>query len=419
MAFFKPYTPREPEDYDAPIIDAIISIANTDYGADYVSAKAIKNSDIFAAVSIIAQDIASSEIELRENGIAKENDDLSYLLNVKPNELTDAWHFKFAMIANTLLNGNSYARIIRDKQRNPVRLDFIPVSEMTVSVENNSKVVYVHKLDSKEIKYKSEDILHLKIFSTDGISGVSPLLSLKPELQQQQAGKKLLTTFFKRGAFSSGILSVKQSNLDNEARGSIRKKFEAANTGSSNAMATIVMDETMEYTPIEINTEVLNLVNNSIYSTKQIAKVFQVPFDRMGIETVNTSMETANLNYLTNTLTHYFKAFSAEMNVKLLSYPQNISTRLVFNADRLKEVDPVKKIDITAKKQQNGIFTVNESRKEYGLPPIPGGDVTLVSLNYVPLDMLGQIQKDKQNNNQPTVEGGGQDEGQRNSVSTH
>lgn len=79
-----------------PFLDAVISFTSTE-GVTYTSAMAIRNSDVFTAVQIISQDIASSPIQLMVNGIAEEDNDLNYLLNVKPNDLTDAWHFKFAM----------------------------------------------------------------------------------------------------------------------------------------------------------------------------------------------------------------------------------------------------------------------------------------------------------------------------------
>lgn len=391
-----------------PFLDAVISFTSTD-GITYTSATAIKNSDVFTAVQIISQDIASSPIQLMVNGIAEEDNDLQYLLNVKPNDLTDAWHFKFAMAANMLLNGNSYAHIIRDKAKNPVRLDFIPPSEMKSVDVVHGEIVYTHDLgEGKTKQYPARDILHFKMFTTDGLMGTSPLASLRNELAQQDAAKRTLLANFRRGVNSSGILKIKKGNLDKEAKDSIRQKFEESNSGEANALRTIILDDTMEYTPIEVNTEILKLVNNNVYTTKQISKAFGgIPLDRMGIETVNTSLETANLTYLQNTLSHYFSALSAELNIKLLKYPLNRAQSFKFNTDRLREVDPTKKVENVSKLIQNSILTVNEARKEYGKPPVEGGDKLLVSLNYADLTKLDEYQANKQNKNAPTsLEGG-------------
>ncbi|MEK5500445.1 phage portal protein [Bacillus sp. FSL M8-0168] len=392
-------------------MDAVISFTSTE-GVTYTSAMAIRNSDVFTAVQIISQDIASSPIQLMVNGIAEEDNDLNYLLNVKPNDLTDAWHFKFAMAANMLLNGNSYAHIIRDKAKNPVRLDFIPVSEMKSVDLDHGKIFYTHDLgQGKTKKYPAQDILHFKMFTTDGLMGESPLLSLRNELAQQDAAKKTLLASFRRGVNGSGILKVNKGNLDKESKDNIRQKFEESSAGESNAMRTIILDNTMEYTPIEINTEVLKLINNNVYTTKQIAKAFGgIPLDRMGIETVNTSLETANLTYLQNTLSHYFSALSAELNIKLLEYPLNLSQSFKFNTDRLREVDPIQKAENISKLIQNSILTPNEGRKEYGKPPVEGGDKLLVSLNYADLTKLDEYQASKQNNNAPISSEGGENQ---------
>lgn len=408
MALFRSRTKTSTGD---PFLDTVISFTSTD-GVTYTSATAIRNSDVFTAVQIISQDIASSPIQLMVNGIAEEENDLNYLLNVKPNDLMDAWHFKFAMAANMLLNGNSYAHIIRDKANTPVRLDFIPVSEVKSVDLEHENIVYTHDLgEGKTKKYPAEDILHFKMFTTDGLMGESPLLSLRNELAQQDAAKRTLLANFRKGVNSSGILKVKKSGLDKESKDSIRQKFEESNSGEGNALRTIILDDTMEYTPIEINTEILKLVNNNVYTTKQIAKAFGgIPLDRMGIETVNTSLETANLTYLQNTLSHYFSAISSELNIKLLEYPLNRVQSFKFSTDRLREVDPTKKVENVSKLLQNSILTVNEARKEYGKPPVEGGDKLLVSLNYADLTKLDEYQASKQNKNAPISSEGGENQ---------
>ncbi|MDD0822667.1 phage portal protein [Bacillus cereus] len=408
MALFRSRTKTSTGD---PFLDTVISFTSTD-GVTYTSATAIRNSDVFTAVQIISQDIASSPIQLMVNGIAEEENDLNYLLNVKPNDLMDAWHFKFAMAANMLLNGNSYAHIIRDKANTPVRLDFIPVSEVKSVDLEHGNIVYTHDLgEGKTKKYPAKDILHFKMFTTDGLMGESPLLSLRNELAQQDAAKRTLLANFRKGVNSSGILKVKKSGLDKESKDSIRQKFEESNSGEGNALRTIILDDTMEYTPIEINTEILKLVNNNVYTTKQIAKAFGgIPLDRMGIETVNTSLETANLTYLQNTLSHYFSAISSELNIKLLEYPLNRAQSFKFSTDRLREVDPTKKVENVSKLLQNSILTVNEARKEYGKPPVEGGDKLLVSLNYADLTKLDEYQASKQNKNAPISSEGGENQ---------
>jgi len=405
MAFFKRLgSTRSATD---PFLDAVLSFTSNDYVNSYDDIYALRNSDVYTAVKIIASDIASSPIQLTTNNIVEADSDLNYLLNVKPNDLTDAWHFKFALCANMLLNGNSYARIIRDKQGNPLRLDFLPVSSVIVKTDGlNINYEYTDE-EGNKINLNQNDVLHFKYVTYNGLTGISPIFALGKEIQMQDAGNNTLLSFFKNGVKGSGILKINQGNLNSKAKENIRKKFEEANNGD-NELRTIILDSNMEYTPIEVNTKVLELVNNNVYTTKQIAKAFGIPLDKFGMELTNTSSDQANLSYLQNTLSHYFAAFISELNIKLLSYPQNRVSQFKFNTDRLLEVSTDKLIESLSKGIQSSILTVNEARTKLGLPPIENGDKMLVSLNYTTLNGLEQYQADKQNNNRAIEQQGGE-----------
>jgi len=389
-----------------PFLDAVVSFTSNDYANSFVGMYALKNSDVYTAVKIIASDVASSPIQLTTNNIVEADNDLNYLLNVKPNDLTDAWHFKFALTANMLLNGNSYARIIRDNKGNPLRLDFLPVSSVTITSDGRS-ISYTYVDDDKnEIRLNQNDVLHFKYVTYDSLVGVSPLFALKKEIQMQDAGNNSLLSFFKNGVKGSGILKINEGNLSPKAKENLRNKFEEAISGK-NELRTIILDSNMEYTPIEINTKVLELVNNNVYTTKQIAKAFGIPLDKFGMELTNTSSDQANLSYLQNTLSHYFSAFTSELNIKLLSYPQNKISQFKFNTDRLLEISTDKLVESTIKASQASLLTLNEARAKMGYPPIENGDKILASLNYTTLDALEDYQKDKQNNNRAIEQQGG------------
>lgn len=368
-----------------PFFDAVISYAATE-NMEYVGVNAIRNSDIFTAIKILASDIATNPIMLKANGIDVMDSNLYHLLNVQPNPFSTAFHFKFALIANMLLNGNSYARIKKLPNGQPYELEFLPVSTMTVKLTDNN-IQYVYQSDNgSQYTLKKEDVLHFKYFTADGLSGISPLLALKKEIAMIDAGNNTLLNFFKQGINSSGILEVKQANLNAEAKQNIRDKFEEANAGDENAQRTIIIDSTMKYTPIQVNTEVLQLVNNNVYSTKQIAKAFGIPLERFGMELVNTSSEAANLSYLQNTLSHYFAVFTSELNIKLLSYPDNISKSFAFNTNAILQVSEEKLIELLTKSVQGSMMTINEARKRLGLQPVDGGDTLIVSLNYAQIN---------------------------------
>ncbi|MFS0510533.1 phage portal protein, partial [Bacillus altitudinis] len=330
------------------------------------------------------------------------------------NEYYSGYSFKYILVANALLNGQSFAYIKRDKDGTPWELIHMLNSEVSVDqIKGRNDIVYrYYPSDGKEAILKPSDVLHIKFSSLDGVNGKSLLSCLKHELESQEAGKRLVTDFFRRGTNLSGIVNLKKGIPSPEARENLRKEFEKVNSGARNQQRIAVLSENEEFKQLEISTKVLEIVNNYTHSTKQIAKVFGLPPHKLGIEQVNTSLEQANLDYLTNTLSNYFAAITAELNFKMLFYPESRTKRFQFDARRFKETDAKTKRENVIALLQNGIYSQNDALAEYGIAPIENGDRRFMSLNFVDVDIMDEIQKAKAKGLPiPSLDKGGDDIG--------
>ncbi|MCG8395705.1 phage portal protein [Bacillus atrophaeus] len=397
MAFFRSMDTGGKTDVVSTNEQAFIDIIMGADGETYTTINAIKNSDIFTAVHTLASDIASSPIMAKNNGIADELNTLYKLLNERPNQFYPGYFLKFILVANALLNDQSYAEIIRDSDGNPLDLVHLRNSEVSYDQPNGTdEIVYTYTpRNGKQRIIKKENMLHIKFFSLNGITGISPLRSLKREIDSQEAGKKLYVDFFRRGANLSGILKVQKSGLDDIARKNMKKNFESTYSGDQNQQGILVLDDTMDFKQLEVNTKVLEIVNNYNHGTKQIAKAFGLPPHKLGIEQTNTSIEQANLDYLTNTLSNYYTAITAELNYKLLPYPLYNQYTFQFDTRRFRETDAKTKRENVIALLQNGIFSLNDALGEYGHEPISNGDKRFMSLNYVDVEIMDEIQKAK------------------------
>lgn len=376
MGFFKPVNN---ENYNT--MQAIIAGKQS---PNYVSISYLRNSDVFTAVKVVSQDIATNPIKLISNEDNVISDDLNYLLNVKPNETMTAWTFKFALAANLLLSGNAYARIYRDKQGNPVELRLIKPSWVTIYRDENDVLTYkINDDDAREYDLAADDILHYKYFSTNGIVGISPLHSLKNEVAAQDSGNRMLMDFFNSGLHSRGTLKIDKSELAPEAAKAIKNKFIASNNDDT---GVTVLDNTMDYTQIEVDTSVLKLINSNQYSTKQIAKAFSIPTSKLGIESAHTSVVQENLDYIQNSLDHYFSVFNSENNVKLLDFKDRLKLHFEFDVSRLLKLDTKTNIEESIKMWQNGGINHDEYRKRLGYQPDYDQHQYYVMSNYIPLD---------------------------------
>lgn len=345
---------------------AIIDIIALDSNASLVSVSgetALLQSDIFNAVRIIASDIASADYK------AEKNSKIEDILNKQANGSTTAYNFMFTLIANTLLNGNGFAEIERDKNGLVTGLRNVKSNLVTIMEnEDGTELGYRVIGDNETRDINSKDMIHLKAFTVDGKKGISPIYSLKPELAMQKNGTNLLVNSFKRGITTNGILKLSKGRLNNESKKEIRESFEEANSGSQNSGSVMILDEGETFEQLTVDTKVLEMIQNNKYSTQQVSKTFGIPLNRFGMELQNSSDVQANDLYVSSTLNAYVNMIVQELDSKLNTEIE-ISFATLLGAS--KEALLLKLIE---EKQGEGVLTVNEVRKFYGLSPIKDGD---------------------------------------------
>lgn len=367
----------------------------TGTSTNFTSAKAIENSDVFTVVNLLASDVASLDIEKKKNGI-NERDELTHLLNIKPNSLYSGGTLKFIITANALLNGESFCEIIRDKKGKVFALNHLANSSVVLKLDEttNYRLEYRVGNGDKTRSLEPENILHFKFFTLDGLRGVSPLGSLKDDLSMQKDSKRFLANFFKNDTQTGGLLKMKHGKLSKEARDKIKKEWQESNAGVNNAHKVLVIDDTFDYEPIEVDTEILKLINASTFSTETIGKTYRIPRHKLGLETSNMSLVQANLDYLTSTLNSYLKVITNELNFKLIS---NDKEKFKFDTSPFKTVDVETHEKIVMDRFDKGIISLNEARIKTGDKPInhKNADKHFVSLNYTTLDQIEEYQMKK------------------------
>lgn len=372
--------------------DYISSVMSGNDSARYVGVSALKNSDVLTATSIIAGDIARFPLIKKDvHGDIVQDEDINYLLNVKSTGNASARTWKFAMAVNTILTGNSYSRILRDPRTGKaLQFQFYKPSETRVEELENHDLIYtfVDSLTGKEITCNADDVIHWKFFSHDTILGRSPLLSLGDEISLQNSGTSTLLKFFKDG-FSSGILKMEGAMLSGEARKKAREEFEKMREGAKGG-SPLVFDKTMSYEPLEIDTNVLQLITSNNFSTAQIAKALRIPSYKLGVNSPNQSVAQLTEDYVTNDLPFYFDAITSELGLKIFSPRDRRKCRLEFDTRSVTG----RNVDEIVKLVNNTLLTPNQGLIELGKQPSdnPDMDRYQTSLNYVFLDKKEEYQ---------------------------
>lgn len=356
----------------------------------YTGIGALRNSDVLTAVSIIAGDIGRFPLVVsdRKNDNLVSLDNIEYLMNTKVNDRLTAYQWKFSMAVNAILSGNAYSRIVRDPLTDePAMFEFYAPSQTEVDYSDPSHIVY--RFTPYNSGYQkiceSQDVIHWKFFSYDTIMGRSPLLSLGKETALQDSGIDTLQKFFSDGL--KGSIIKAKGKLGADARKKMREDFERAQAGAS-AGAPIIVDDTMDYTPLEVDTNVLNLITSNNYSTAQIAKALRVPSYRLAQNSPNQSVKQLSDDYVQNNLPFYFIPITTEFEMKLLDDEQRHQFSIGFDTTSVAGMP----VDDVVKLKKAGIMYGDESRKKIGLKATGEPDMNKLEtdLNTIFLDQRAE-----------------------------
>lgn len=153
MFFKKRSEVREKTEVDTDTLNVLLSEA---YGGNvsWSGVGALRNSDIYTAVKTISSDVASSPFEIVVNGIKEKDSNLNYLLNKRPNQQMNPWHFKFVITANMLLNGKSFVEIKRAKYGVPAELLFHRNSTVTFTQKKMLSFTQLFKVMGKRKQFR-------------------------------------------------------------------------------------------------------------------------------------------------------------------------------------------------------------------------------------------------------------------------
>ncbi len=96
---------------------------------------------------------------------------------------------------------------------------------MTVTIDDTTKQVrYYYSPNTQTTQEIAPDsILHFKILSMNGVSGVSPLYALRDSLDLQNIGTQTLKNVFQSGIH--GMLNVSKTDLSDAAKENLRQNF--------------------------------------------------------------------------------------------------------------------------------------------------------------------------------------------------
>lgn len=352
---------------------------------------ALQQMTVYACVRVLAEAVASLPLyvyEQGDNGRKKVVDHpLAYLLRWEPNDEMTAFSLFEALVGSIALTGNGYVEIQRDAGGRPVALWPLHPQRTEPKRAQNGDLVYETTDGMKDGKMRTipaENMLHVPLFSFNGLKGFSPIWLARQGIGLAIASQKFGSRFFGNGARPSGILSFEGTLTD-------KQKTEAKESwnqtqGGENAGSTAVLPGNWKYSQIGISPEDSQFLETRQFQRAEIAALFRIPPHYVGDTTrlSNNNAEQMNLSFVTDTLRPYLCRIEAEFLRKLFPRVGRNAGRyhLEFDVSERLRGDFKTTMDGYAIGKQWGFFSTNAVLEDLGKNPIgPIGDVYLVPVN--------------------------------------
>lgn len=365
---------------------------------------ALKLSAVFRAVDGISNSVAKLPLYLVNDATKERQPEhlLTPLLTERPNELMSAAVCKKLLETERLLTGNGYLWIHRDPiSCAPVEL--VPLMSELVQPRLDARGdlwydVTIPRL-RKVYRLSPVDMVHVKGFSRDGITGISVLQYAAEVITAGRAAQKYEANYYQNGAMIAGVLST-EADLSKENREAVRQEWERIYTGPDNAFRTAVLDLGTTYKPVGISNRDSQFIESKAVTVEDISRFFAMPLYKLGAGKQSYSSNEQNaIEYVNDTLIPILTQYEQEYSYKLLFLSErraHLRVRVNHNAE-LRGSIAARGAWYKAMRE-TGAFGVNDILALEDMPPVPGGDTHYASLNYVPLEDFAALSQRRAGN---------------------
>lgn len=355
----------------------------------FSSQKALNLSAVYRAVEIISSGVAQLPIypymaDDKEYKQKLTKHPLYFILNKKPNQRMTRYTMMKTVIQSMLLRGNAYIYILR-KGKEVKELVYIPSEYVSIIPPKDIFESIKYNIVGIGI-VESKDLIHIRNFSYDGITGISTLRFANDTLTLANDSEENARSFFNSGCNINGVLSCNTSLTSKQKmdiKSSWMQAFGSKSNGGNNS-GLAVLEGSMQYQPISVNPSDSQLLESRQFNVIEIARFFNVPptmlFD-LNNANYNTS-EAMMLNFLQQTLQPILVKIEEELNLKLFGDTDtNIEVR--FDTAQLLRTDKTALADYYQKLYNIGVMSINEIRKEIDLTEMADGDTHFVQANLL------------------------------------
>ena len=337
---------------------------------------------LFACVTLIASDISKLGIRLQElgrDGVWRETASPAFSPVLRrPNKYQNRIQFREHWLLSKLTYGNAYILKQRDSRGVVTALYVLDPNLVTPMTAPGAEVFYRLNADklsplTEGVVVPGSEIIHDRMNGGlwHPLVGVSPISACGLASQQGLEILSTSTKFFENGARPGGILTAPGA-IGKETAERLKTNWQA-NFAGENIGKVAVLGDGLKYESLSVNPVDAQLIEQLGMSEKMVCTAYHIPGYKVGVGDIPKYENAQVLNqiYYSDCLQKLIEDFELLMS-EGLSLSANYGIEL--NLDDLLKMDAETQMKVATEGVKGRIFTPDEGRRRWRLPPQPGGD---------------------------------------------
>ena len=338
--------------------------------------------------NILSDDIASLPFQVFQktgrsiNQVAPngETRNTAYLMEIQPNRWMTPFVFKKTVVQWLIYYGNAYIWEPVSQYREWFILD---ADKTTPEFEKSGELWFKTTFPNGEVEHiPGNEILHLMINSTDGLSGKSVLTYARETIGRQLGAHETQDHIHSQGLNPAAILWV-DGEVNKEARDKVKDSYLSAVKGSENSGGVAVFDNRVtKFEAITMKPADAQFLETVAATDAEISNFFGMPLHKlnMGKQSYESNSQQ-QLDYLSTTLNPYLVQWEQAGRLKWLKAVEQGNTYLRFIREALLWMDAKTRSEYLKGMILSGQMTPNEARQVNDLSAYEGGDTYYIPSN--------------------------------------
>ncbi|AJO79095.1 phage portal protein [Pseudomonas sp. MRSN 12121] len=377
----------DPTTGDYVEVDLEVGGRRTKAGVRVTVKTALSISMVWSCVKILSESLSGLPLKLyedKEGGrkLVAGADRMLKLLR-KPNPYMTMLNFLKFVVVNMALRGNAFALIERNIHGEPIGL--VPLDGRAVKIDTDGDLLYlVTPSEGDPFPVSPENMLHFKLFSLDGVVGLSPIEHQAETMGLAKAGQQWSARFMRKGGFTGGYVIYEQFLTDAQQTQILKKFPDVRKADADDIGKMAILQGNPKIVPAGISQKDAQFIESQQFQEEALAGIYGVPLwlaNRAGKTSImGSNLEQQLTGFITFGLKPYIDTVEDELNNKLFGS----GARFVeFAVEGLLRADSAGRATYyqaaLGGSSGSGWMFINEVRQKENLPPLEGDEYNRVT----------------------------------------